>query len=97
MIFVGFAARGTLARKIVDGAKTVSIFGDEIAVNAKIYTIGGFSAHAGQGELLEWHRAIKKPQITYLVHGEIEAMETFSELLKDTEVRIARRGQEYEL
>ncbi len=97
VIFVGFAARGTLARKIVDGAKAVSIFGDEIAVNAKIYTIGGFSAHAGQRELLAWHRAIKKPQITYLVHGEIEAMETFSELLKDTEVRIARRRQEYEL
>ena len=97
VIFVGFAARGTLARRIVDGAKTVSIFGEEIAVNAQIYTIGGFSAHAGQGELLAWHKAINKPQITYLVHGEVDAMETFAGLLEDTEVRIGKRGQEYEL
>ncbi|MEB8431035.1 MBL fold metallo-hydrolase [Cocleimonas sp. KMM 6892] len=97
VIFVGFAARGTLARRIVDGAKTVSIFGEEIAVNAQIYTIGGFSAHAGQGELLAWHKSINKPQITYLVHGEVDAMEVFAGLLEDTEVRIGKRGQEYEL
>jgi len=97
VIFVGFAARGTLARRIVDGAKTVSIFGEEIAVNAKIYTIGGFSAHAGQGGLLAWHESINKPQITYLVHGEVDAMETFAGLLQDTEVRIGKRDQEYEL
>ena len=97
VIFVGFAARGTLARRIVDGAKTVSIFGEEIAVNAQIYTIGGFSAHAGQGALLAWHQSIKKPQVTYLVHGEVEAMETFAGLLQDTEVRIGKRDQEYEL
>ena len=97
VIFVGFAARGTLARRIVDGAKTVSIFGEEIAVNAQIYTIGGFSAHAGQGELLAWHQAINKPQITYLVHGEVDAMETFAGLLQNTEVRIGKRDQEYEL
>jgi len=97
VIFVGFAARGTLARRIVDGAKTVSIFGEEIAVNANIYTIGGFSAHAGQGELLAWHQAVNKPQITYLVHGEVDAMEAFAGLLKDTEVRIGKRDQEYEL
>jgi len=97
VIFVGFAARGTLARRIVDGAKAVSIFGEDIAVNAKIYTIGGFSAHAGQDELLAWHKAINKPQITYLVHGEVDAMETFAGLLDDTEVRIAKRDREYEL
>ena len=97
VVFVGFAARGTLARKIVDGAKTVSIFGEEIAVNAKIYTIGGFSAHAGQNELLAWHKSIDRPQVTYLVHGEVNAMETFAELLEDTEVRIAKRDQEYQL
>lgn len=97
VIFVGYAARGTLARRIVDGAKDVKIFGEEIAVNAKIYTIGGFSAHAGQPELLAWHKSIKNPQVTYLVHGEIESMQVFSGLLHDTEVRIAKRDQEYEL
>ena len=97
VIFVGYAAKGTLARRIVDGAKTVMIFGEEIAVNAKIYTIGGFSAHAGQSELLAWHQATNKPRTTYLVHGEIESMQTFAGLLTDTEVRIAKRDQEYEL
>jgi metallo-beta-lactamase family protein len=97
VIFVGYAARGTLARRIIDGAKSVKIFGEEIAVNAKIYTIGGFSAHAGQGELLKWHQATGQPQVTYLVHGEIESMQTFSGLLKNTEVRIAKRAQVYEL
>lgn len=97
VIFVGFAARGTLARRIVDGAKTVSIFGEEIAVNAKIYTIGGFSGHAGQGELLAWHEAVNNPTTTYLVHGEKDAMEAFAGLLKNTEVRIGKRGQEYVL
>ncbi len=97
VIFVGYAARGTLARRIVDGAKTAMIFGEEIAVNAKIYTIGGFSAHAGQGELLAWHEATNKPRVTYLVHGEVDAMETFAGLLKNTEVRIGKRDQEYEL
>lgn len=97
VIFVGYAARGTLARRIVDGAKTVTIFGDEIPVKARIYTIGGFSAHAGQGELLAWHQAINKPQVTYLVHGEITSMQTFSGLLKNTDVRIAKRNQVYDL
>jgi metallo-beta-lactamase family protein len=97
VIFVGYAAKGTLARRIVDGAKTVMIFGEEIAVNSKIYTIGGFSAHAGQSELLAWHQATNKPRTTYLVHGEIESMQTFAGLLSDTEVRIAKRDQEYEL
>jgi len=97
IIFVGYAARGTLARSIVDGAKTVSIFGDELAVNAKVYTIGGFSAHAGQDELLAWHQATGKPQKTFLVHGEVDSMKTFAPLLQDTEVCIAKRGQVYEL
>jgi len=97
VVFVGYAAMGTLARRIVDGAKTVSIFGEEFTVNAKIYTIGGFSAHAGQNELLSWHRAIGKPRTTYLVHGEKESMQIFAPLLKDTEVRIAKRGEVYEL
>jgi len=97
VIFVGYAARGTLARRIVDGAKTVKIFGDEIPVKAKVYTIGGFSAHAGQKELLAWHQATGKPQVTYLVHGEIESMQTFSGLLQGTDVRIAKRGQVYDL
>jgi len=56
IVFVGFAAHGTLARSIVDGAKEVKIFWEEIPVRAKIHTINGFSAHADRQELLAWHR-----------------------------------------
>ena len=57
----------------------------------------GFSAHAGQTELLAWHVATNKPRTTYLVHGEIESMEVFATLLSDTEVRIEKHDLEYEL
>ncbi|HOD76490.1 MAG TPA: MBL fold metallo-hydrolase RNA specificity domain-containing protein, partial [Syntrophorhabdaceae bacterium] len=54
IIFTGFQVPGTLGRYIVDGAKRAYILGEEMAIRAKVYTIGGFSAHADQGELLEW-------------------------------------------
>lgn len=85
VIFVGFAARGTLARAIVDGAEEVKIAQEEIAVNARIHTIGGFSAHADQKELLAWQRQTKAKRI-FLVHGEEGVMRDFAGLLEDTEV-----------
>jgi metallo-beta-lactamase family protein len=54
IIIVGFQAQGTTGRQIVDGAKTITIFGEKIAVRAKVFTIGGFSAHADQADLLTW-------------------------------------------
>jgi metallo-beta-lactamase family protein len=54
VVFVGFQAEGSLGRRIVDGAKQVRIMNEPIAVKAQIHTLGGFSAHAGQGELLAW-------------------------------------------
>jgi metallo-beta-lactamase family protein len=87
VVFVGYAARGTLGREIVDGAKRVRIFGEDIAVNARIHTINGFSAHAGQAELLAWQAQIA-PAKTFLVHGEEEATRKFGALLKGTEVVI---------
>ena len=85
VIFVGFAAQGTLARTIIDGAEEVRIFQDEIAVNASIYTINGFSAHADQRELLAWHGKTGAKR-TFLVHGEESTMQTFAGLLAGTEV-----------
>jgi metallo-beta-lactamase family protein len=75
IIIVGFQAQGTLGRALVDGAERVSIFGKEIAVNASIHTLGGFSAHADQGQLLDWagHFSEPRPDL-YLVHGELEKM-----------------------
>ncbi|NLZ17932.1 MAG: MBL fold metallo-hydrolase [Desulfobulbaceae bacterium] len=85
VVFVGFAAQGTLARTIIDGAEEVRIHQDEIAVNARIYTINGFSAHADQKELLAWH-AQTKAKRTYLIHGEESNMQAFASLLPETEV-----------
>jgi len=95
VIFVGFAAQGTLARIIVDGARSVRLWGREIPVRAKIHTINGFSAHAGRSELLAWHRQTGKPEITFLVHGEPEKKESFAKALKHTRVEMPKLHQKY--
>lgn len=83
IVFVGFAPRGTPARRIIDGARTLGLFGQDVRVNAAIHTINGFSAHADREDLLAWHRACGKPRQTWLVHGEPErGMSTFAEKLK---------------
>jgi len=68
--FVGYAAEGTLARIIIDGAKEVKLFGEPVAVKARTWTINGFSAHADRTDLLEWLDKCGKPRETLLVHGE---------------------------
>ncbi|MFG0330995.1 MAG: MBL fold metallo-hydrolase RNA specificity domain-containing protein [Phycisphaerales bacterium] len=75
VVFVGFQAYGTPGRAIVDGAAEVRLHGEEIAVAAKVHTLGGFSAHAGQQELLAWREAFQSgARTTALVHGESRAM-----------------------
>jgi len=93
IVFVGFAAKGTLARLLVDGAKTVQIFGDRIPVRAAIHTINGFSAHADRDELLTWHRQTGRPERTFLVHGEEESMEHFAGLIGHDAVEMPQLGQ----
>ncbi|RMG52210.1 MAG: MBL fold metallo-hydrolase [Gammaproteobacteria bacterium] len=94
VIFVGYAANGTLARRIIDGAKRVKIFGEEIPVRARIHTIGGFSAHADQEDLLRWYAPID-PEVTFLVHGEPESMQAFAERLNATRVLMPKLGDFY--
>jgi metallo-beta-lactamase family protein len=74
VIFVGFQAIGTPGRALVDGAKTYKIGGDTIAVKAKIHTMGGFSAHASQSQLIDWATKFRgnMPKL-FLVHGEEKA------------------------
>jgi metallo-beta-lactamase family protein len=72
VVFVGYAGRGTLARRIIDGADTVEIFGEPVKVRARVYTINGFSAHAGQRDLLAWLAPTGRPRTTFLVHGDPE-------------------------
>jgi len=97
VVFVGFAAYGTLARRIVDGAKEVRIFGDQIRVRAEVHTIGGFSAHADRDELLAWHRQTGNPQRTFLVHGEEETMASFAQQLRETEVIMPEQNDAFPL
>jgi metallo-beta-lactamase family protein len=71
IVFAGFQAAGTLGRRIVDGADSVRIFGEPCAVRAKVYTLGGLSAHADRSALLAWlGRFESQPAQTWVVHGE---------------------------
>ncbi|MDZ4742983.1 MAG: MBL fold metallo-hydrolase [Verrucomicrobiota bacterium] len=74
VVIVGYQAEGSLGRQLVDGHKYVNIFGERISVQASVHTLGGFSAHAGQGELLDWfaHTLPCKPRVA-LTHGEDKA------------------------
>lgn len=84
VIIVGYQAVGTPGRALVDGKKIFRLGRDKVVVKAKIHTIGGFSAHAGQSQLLDWanHFVDPKPRV-YLVHGEEEAKTILSECLTE--------------
>jgi metallo-beta-lactamase family protein len=96
IVFVGYAAVGTLARRIIDGAKQVTIFGENIPVKARIYTINGFSAHADEAELLTWQKQTCAKR-TFLVHGEDDTMKQFAAHLSDTRVEMPDPNQAFDL
>jgi metallo-beta-lactamase family protein len=85
IIIVGFQAQGTAGRRIVDGAKTITIFGEKIAVKAKVFTIGGFSAHADQADLLTWvsHFVKKSRPRCFVIHGEPTASEALAGAIRE--------------
>lgn len=102
IVFTGFQAAGTLGRQIVDGAARVHLWGEEIAVRARIATIGGLSAHADQAALLAWFaRFDRPPQRTFVVHGECETALCFAELVRRKldwpSVEVPQRGDRYAL
>ena len=97
VVFVGYAARGTLARRIIDGAQKVRIFGEEIPVHARIHTIGGFSAHADNRKLAGWQHHTGRPEITFLVHGEPEAMHALAGHLDSHRIEMPRLNQSFEI
>ena len=83
VIFVGYQAEGTLGRLLVEGAKEVTLFGEEIQVNAEIYNLEGFSGHADRDGLLMWLGGFQKePKHIFLVHGEPEAKEDFAQTVE---------------
>jgi metallo-beta-lactamase family protein len=83
VLIVGYQGEGTLGRMLVDGKETVKIMGEEIAVKARVHTLNGFSAHAGQSELMKWlgHLTPSKPQVV-LTHGEARGREPLAELIQ---------------
>lgn len=82
VLFVGYQAEGTLGRRILEGASTVRIHGEEIAVRARIESLQGLSAHADQAQLLAWAGSLQRPpRQTILVHGEAAAREELAGLL----------------
>lgn len=101
IVFVGFQAQGTLGRLIIDGHKKVRIHGEQIAVNAQIHNLDGFSAHADQNALLKWVESFKRlPKEIFLVHGEQEGMEVFKNKLKekfDIKINIPEFNQEFDI
>lgn len=100
IVFSGFQARGTLGRRIVDGAKVVTIFGEEIAVKASVHTLGGFSAHADQKELLGWLSAFKNSPEVFVVHGEEGTSLAFAELIRERYgfiTHVPSRGESFQL
>ncbi|SKA92647.1 metallo-beta-lactamase family protein [Caloramator quimbayensis] len=84
IVFVGYQAEGTLGRKILDGAKEVSIFGEKMVVKAKIHSIQGLSGHADVNGILNWVKNIKNGvrESIFIIHGEPEAQESLKDKLK---------------
>lgn len=101
ILFVGYQAPGTLGAKIVSGEKKVKIFGEEVAVNARIEYIEGFSGHADQEWLLNFiYSFINKPKHIFLVHGEPEGQRILKEKIIETTsipVTIPDYGETYKL
>jgi metallo-beta-lactamase family protein len=99
VVFVGYQARGTLGRRLVEGAKSVHVAGEEVAVNATLHTINGFSAHADRRDLLAWAENFRTSPTFFVTHGEEEAAGALAEALQEKGFNaiIPSLGQEFEL
>ena len=82
VLFVGYQALGTLGRMMVDGAETIRVYGETIKVNAKLYMINGFSAHADQQDMLDWMQQFEQLDKVFLVHGERDKQEVFKKVIQ---------------
>jgi len=92
VIIVGFQGEGTLGRQLVEGASQVNIMGEKIAVKARVHTLGGFSAHAGQSDLLRWFEPLARcePEVI-LTHGEAKGREPLARLIEERHGLKARK------
>ena len=83
VIFVGYQAVGTLGRHIVDGARWVKLYHEDILIKASIHTINGFSAHADQSSIIEWISQIEDLKKIFLIHGEEDKQEILKNALDE--------------
>lgn len=100
VVIAGFQARGTLGRRLLEGATNVRIFGEDIAVKAQVHDVTGLSAHADQAQLMEWASHFKPPRLTIVTHGEPEASLALQKLLEEKlhfTVMVPAKGQVIEL
>ena len=100
IVFVGYQAEGTLGRQIVDRSKTVEVLGEDIVVRAGIHTLGGFSAHADQEELMGWIAQFKNSPEIFIVHGEEQVALDFQTAIKNKfgyTTHVPRVGEEFEI
>jgi metallo-beta-lactamase family protein len=99
ILFIGYQAEGTLGQRLVSGSKSVRVMDKQMDVQAKIESLESFSAHAGRSEVLEWLHAFKKfPETVFLNHGEANATEALSQMIKQEfggEVVVAEAGKSY--
>ncbi|MEN8168813.1 MAG: MBL fold metallo-hydrolase [Pseudomonadota bacterium] len=92
IIMVGFQVEGTLGRALVDGARTINLWGEEVEVNATIHTLGGFSAHADREGLQQWYRAFNAHPPLALIHGEESARQALADSLCEEAVELYTPG-----
>ncbi len=100
VIIVGYQARGTLGRQLVDGARRVRIHGETMRVAARIHTVGGLSAHGDENDLMRWYDGFATAPRVYLVHGEPEASHALAEALRrraGADVSVALPGYRLDL
>lgn len=99
VLITGFQARGTLGRRLVDGAKEIELWGEPIRVAAQIHTVGGLSAHAGQQALCDWYAHFRGRPPVALVHGEPRALEALAARLAalGAAVRVPEAGTRLDL
>ena len=101
ILFVGYQSQGTVGRKLLDGADSVKLFGESIAVHAKIASLAGISGHADQAMLLDWLRGMeKKPDMVFVNHGDDQVCDTFAEKIRSDlgwEASAPFSGDEFDL
>jgi metallo-beta-lactamase family protein len=100
ILITGYQAQGSLGRRLVDGADTVRIHGQDVPVRATVHTLGGFSAHGDQDDLARWYECMENRPPVFLVHGEREAQDAFADYLSGragARVSLPRPGDRLDL